>query len=103
MMQPSKSTLNNHRKPSLLTRIVPAFCAITLVWSGVCAHATPAQGQGAINAKLIAFANDLTEDPDQNNDNKPLVKPTTNATAKAAELILASSNPRCSRKRTGFT
>lgn len=80
---------NRQRIRPLLTLIVPAFAAMTLVWSGVSAHATVAQGQAAINAKLSAFALDLQEDPDQNNDNKPAVKATTSASAKAAELILA--------------
>lgn len=85
---PRPSPNKNGTRP-LLARIVPAFAAITLVWSGMNAHATVAQGQAAINAKLIAFATDRQEDPDQNNDNKPGVTATTNATAKAAELILA--------------
>ena len=84
-----KSTVSTLGMRPLITRIFPAIAAVTLIWSGTSAYATPAQGQAAINAKLIAFANDQTEDPDQNNDNKPFVKPTTNATAKAAELILA--------------
>ena len=73
----------------LLTRIVPAFAAMTLVWSGVSAHATVTLAQARINQKLGDFATDLQEDPDQNNDNKPFVKANTILTAKAAELILA--------------